>query len=160
MNPERGALVSGSDRPYGRRVHTMAGDIWYALARRMIKNNWSLVCRKQMPKFANPSRKATNRFVSCLGEERRMPPSSSRPLDHRSPDIFEVVMYIRWPCPTPSGLAVGGVYVPIKGLSSHELIFISVLTNCAACSRVKKKKKKHYVLLFPTAVVRGYLAVS
>ena len=38
------------------------------------------------------------------------------------PDIFEAVTYTRWPCPTPSGLAVGRVYVEIEGLSPHEQI--------------------------------------
>ena len=36
MNSERGALVRGSDPPWGHRVHTMAGDMWRALARGMI----------------------------------------------------------------------------------------------------------------------------
>ena len=55
------------------------------------------------------------------------------------PDIFEAVIYTRGPCPTPSGLAVGSVYVEIEGLSSHELIFISVL---AISNETKKKMRR------------------
>ena len=42
------------------------------------------------------------------------------------PDIPEAVIYIQWPCPTRSGLAVGCFYVEIEGLSSRELFKISV----------------------------------
>ena len=64
------------------------------------------------------------------------------------PDIFEAVIYIHWPCPTRSGLAVSWFYVEIEGLSSRELFLIRVLTifnvkaiqresaSAAACSRV------------------------
>ena len=45
------------------------------------------------------------------------------------PDISEAVICTRWPCPTPTGLAVGGVYVEIERLSSHKLNFFSVFDN-------------------------------
>ena len=35
------------------------------------------------------------------------------------PDAFEAVIYSRWSCPTPSGFALGGVYVEIEGLSTR-----------------------------------------
>ena len=50
-NSERGALVRGSDPSEGHRVYTMAGDMWRALARSMIKINWSLVCKNQRTKI-------------------------------------------------------------------------------------------------------------
>ena len=34
MKSEQGALVRGSDPPWDHRVHTKAGDMWQALARR------------------------------------------------------------------------------------------------------------------------------
>ena len=59
MNSEWSTLVGGSDPPKGFRLHAMAGVMWRALARHMIeKNNWSLVCTKQMTKFLDPSRTA------------------------------------------------------------------------------------------------------
>ena len=39
MKSERGALVSGSDPPSGRRVYNTAGDTWRALARRLIQTH-------------------------------------------------------------------------------------------------------------------------
>ena len=69
--------------------------------------------------------------------------------------MFETAIYIHWPCPTRSGLTVGSLIVEIKGVSSHELKFISVLTVCnekilidPRATRMKKKeredkKKKH-----------------
>ena len=45
------------------------------------------------------------------------------------PGIFEAVIYIHRPCPTRTGLAVGGFYAEIEGLSSRELFLISVLKN-------------------------------
>ena len=44
------------------------------------------------------------------------------------PDMFEAVIYLHWPCPTRSGLAVGWFCVEIEGLSSRELFLISALT--------------------------------
>ena len=119
----------------------MVGDRWRALARRTIKIH--LVAgvyntdEKNYRSVSN-GRKYVESFSSGLGEERRTPPASSLA-------IFEAVIYARWLCPTPTGMAVGSVYVEIKGLSSHELIFMSVMTicneqktNCAGCSRSKK----------------------
>ena len=50
MNSERGALVRGSNPPWGHRVHTMAGDMYVAGAGQACdkKNNWPLVCTKQI----------------------------------------------------------------------------------------------------------------
>ena len=78
------------------------------------------------------------------------------------PDIFEDVIYIRWPGRTPSGLAAGRVYVEIERRSSHELISISVLTICNQKKRIappaavgKKEKKSTLFFCFRTAAVRG-----
>ena len=96
-----------------------------------------------------------------MGGYRRTPPASSRPHTMDPPDIFEAVIYIRWSCRTPSGLAVGSVSVEIERRSSHELIYISLLTLCnrkkktifAACSRWREKKEKikRFFSFFPTA---------
>ena len=73
--------------PRVNRIHTMAGDIWRALARSMINNNWPLVCRKQTDD--RKSRSVSNGkkyffFPGLVEEKGRMPPASSRPLDHGS----------------------------------------------------------------------------
>ena len=77
-------------------------------------------------------------------------------------DIFEAVIYIRWPCRTPSELAVACVYVEIERRSTHELVYISVLTVCKQKKQIAppaavggKKKKQTLFLFFPTAAVRG-----
>ena len=80
-----------------------------------------------------------------------------------SPDIFEAVIYIRWPYRTPSGFAVGWVYVEIERRSSYELVSIIVLTICnqkkliapPAAVGKKKGKKSNILPFFPTAAVRG-----
>ena len=71
------------------------------------------------------------------------------------PDIFEAVIYTRWPCRTPSGLTVGCVYVEIERRSSHELVSISALTICtqkkqiAPPAAVGEKKIKRFFSSFP-----------
>ena len=77
------------------------------------------------------------------------------------PDIFEAVICARWPRSTPSGLAVGWVYVEIEGLSSNGLTFMSVSTtiynertSCAARSCLQQQNKNTHNLFFPTAAVR------
>ena len=84
MKSERGALVRGSNPPQGHSVHTMVGDMWRTPARRLIKNMWSLVCRKQTTKIRDPSPIAKHRQFSGLGEERRTRLTTSRPLDNGS----------------------------------------------------------------------------
>lgn len=49
-------------------------------------------------------------------------------------------MHIRWPCLTPSGLAVDRVYVEIESLWSLELIFYQHVENLQ-----REKKKLHRV---------------
>ena len=84
------------------------------------------------------------------------------------PDIFKDAIYIVWPGPTPSGLAVGCIYVEIERQSSHELVSISVLTinlqpekktkQCRLQPLLGKKKKKktnHSLYIFSTPAVRG-----
>ena len=81
------------------------------------------------------------------------------------PDIFEAVTYTLWPCPTPSGLAVGQVYIEIARPSSHELFFYQRVDFLlrenpifAACNRLKKGRNSRSFLPFlPTAAIRGYL---
>ena len=70
------------------------------------------------------------------------------------PDIFEAVTSNSWACPSPNGLAVGSVYVEIERLSSHELIFISVLTICNEKKKLRrphpsKNKQTNVFPLFP-----------
>ena len=84
MKSEWGALFRGSDPPSGRSVHNTAGDTWRAPARRLIQTHWALMCRKQRTKILDPSPMPKNRPSSGLGEERRTPRATSRPLDHGS----------------------------------------------------------------------------
>ena len=51
------------------------------------------------------------------------------PWDMDPSDLFETAICTNWPFLTPSGLVTGGVYVEIEGLSSHELVFVGVLTT-------------------------------
>ena len=82
---ERGALVRGSDLPFGHSVHKTTGDRWRAPARRLIqpllgaavyetgdRNSRSLSDGKKLGLF------------SGLREERWTPRATSRPLDHGS----------------------------------------------------------------------------
>ena len=56
MKSERGALVRGSDPPFGHSVHKKTGDRWRASARRLIqKHIWALPCRKQATKILDSS---------------------------------------------------------------------------------------------------------
>ena len=66
------------------------------------------------------------------------------------PDIFETVIYSRWPCRTPSGLAVGSSIcrdrasiVARAGFDQRVDNLQPEKTNCAACNRWKKKREKY-----------------
>ena len=66
-------------------MFTMAGDVWRLLAMCMMKNQSAAGVQKTDDKFLDdPSRMAKNTFSSGLGEGRRTPPASSRPLDNES----------------------------------------------------------------------------
>ena len=84
MKSERGALVRGSDPPFGQSVYNTAGDTWRAPARRLIQTHWELMCRKQTTKILDASPMAKVDIFSCLGEERTTSHATSRPLDHGS----------------------------------------------------------------------------
>ena len=86
------------------------------------------------------------------------------------PDMFEVVIYTLWPCPTLSGLAADWTDVEVESLSSHELNFISVFNATrkkqiapSACSQLKNKNEQNRIIppLSPSAAVHenifGYL---
>ena len=85
MKSERGALVRGSDPPFGHTVFTIRPvirggrrpGVWY-------KNICPRVCRKQTTKFLDPSPMAKTRPSSGLGEERMTPRATPRLLDHGS----------------------------------------------------------------------------
>ena len=70
------------------------------------------------------------------------------------PDIFEAVIYIRWPCQRPSGFAVGWFYVENERRTLYELVYIAVLTisnqrrQIAPPAAVRWEKNKSNILLF------------
>ena len=108
MNYERGALVRGSDPPYGQRVHTMAGDMWRALTRRMTKKQLAAGVHqtddKMSPSVSNGKKQASLQvWEDTVGRRRQALASETM----GSPDIFEAVIYTRRSCPSPSGLVVG-----------------------------------------------------
>ena len=109
--------------------------VWY-------KHTWALLCRKQATKLLDPSPMAKNRPFSGLGQERRTPRATSRPLRYTTDphDIFEAVIYIHRP---RTGLAVGWFYVEIEGLWSREPLLISVLT----ISTWERKFPLHFLLV-------------
>ena len=85
MKSKRGALVRGSDPPSGRSVHKTTGDRWRAPARRLIRDIWALLCKKQAKTNLDPSPMAKKGLFFRFGrEERRTPRATSRPLDHES----------------------------------------------------------------------------
>ena len=61
MKSERGALVRGSDPPFGHSVHDTAGDRWRATARRLIQTLLGADVEKQATKILDPSPMARNR---------------------------------------------------------------------------------------------------
>ena len=68
MKSERGALVRGSDPPFGHSVHQTAGGTWRALARRLAqKRIWALLCTKQA-KTLDPSPMAKTTLFFRLGK--------------------------------------------------------------------------------------------
>ena len=85
MKSERGALVKGSDPPSGHSVHKTTGDTWRAPARRLIHTHLGAAVKEnRRQKFPIPLRWQKIGLFSGLGEERRTPRATSRPLDHGS----------------------------------------------------------------------------
>ena len=107
INSERSALVRSSDPPWGHRVHTMAGDMWRALARLMMKKQLAAGVYKTDDQFSRSVSNGKNSFFQVWEDTvaRRRQAIASQTMD--PPDIFQVVICTRWPCPSPSGLAVG-----------------------------------------------------
>ena len=128
MKSERCALVTGSDPPSGHSVHDTAGDTWRASADVWYKHIRALICRKQTTKIIDPSPMAKKYTFFEVWEKsvgRRGQPLAPGTTD--PPDIVEAVIYIHWPCPTRSTLAMGWFNVEIESLSSRELFLNSVL---------------------------------
>ena len=84
MKSERGALVRDSDPPSGHCVHKTTGDRWRAPARRLIQTHSGAAVQKTGDKTSRFLRWQKIGFFSGLGEERRTPRATSRPLDHGS----------------------------------------------------------------------------
>ena len=86
MKSERGAPVRGSDPPSGHSsVHKTTGEKWRAPARRLIQTHFGRCCvENRRQKFSIPLRWQKIGLFSGLGEERRTPRATSRPLDHGS----------------------------------------------------------------------------
>ena len=98
MHSERSALVGGG--------------MWRPLARRFVETEWTQtrVCTKQMTNFLGPSpteKKNKTVFVQVREKTAGRRCQALAPLTTDPPDIFEDVIYTRWPCPIPRGLAVG-----------------------------------------------------
>ena len=79
MKSERGAPVRGSDPPSGHSVHKTTGDGWRAPARPLIQTFGRCCVENRPQKFSQKIG-----LFSGLGEERRTPQATSRPLDHGS----------------------------------------------------------------------------
>ena len=77
MKSERGALVRGSDLLSGYSVHRTTGDMRRAPARCPMKTHLGAAATKNFD--ASPM--VNNGLFASLGEERRTPPATSRPLD-------------------------------------------------------------------------------
>ena len=64
MNSEPGALNTGSDPSYNHRARTMAGDMWRALATRIMKNCCERTRLKQVAARAQKIDENNSRSVS------------------------------------------------------------------------------------------------
>ena len=84
MKSERGALVKGSDPPSGHSVDKTTGDRWRAPARRLIQTHLGAAVQKTGNKNSRSLSDGKTCLFSDLGEERRTPRATSRPLDHGS----------------------------------------------------------------------------
>ena len=120
----------------------MAGDMRRALARRMMKKQLAADVQKIDDKNSRSVSKGKKYFFfsgfGTKGQEvARGKLSPPRPWIHLISSRPSST-----PCPTPSGLAVGWVYVEIEDLSSHVDIFQREKTNRAPFSRLKNNKKK------------------
>ena len=78
MNSERSALVRGSDLLSDDSVHKTTGDTRRAPARCPIKTHLGAGATK----IFDPAPMANNDLFASLGEERRTPRATSRPLDY------------------------------------------------------------------------------
>ena len=87
MKSERGELVRGSDPPSGHSVHKTTGNIYVTGAGQTSDiNTFGRSCvENRRQKFSIPLRWQKIDLFSGLGEERRTPRATSRPLDHGSP---------------------------------------------------------------------------
>ena len=85
MISERRALVWGSDPPLHHRVHTMDGDMWRALTRRMKQKQLGAGVHKTNDIFFSIRLEWQKLGLFQVGRRDRLtPPASSRPLDHGS----------------------------------------------------------------------------
>ena len=86
MKSERGALVSGSDPPSGHSFHKTTGEV-VRVGQASDTSTFGRCCvENRRPKFSIPLRWQKIGPFSGLGEERRTPRATSRPLDHGRPD--------------------------------------------------------------------------
>ena len=126
MISERGALVRGSDSPSGHTVHNTAGDTWRAPARHLIPKTCGRWCgehttRKDRPLYDGQQYP----FFSGLGEERRTPRATSRPLDHGSTWYLRGRHQHSLALPDTKRVGRGLILCEIEGLSSRKLFFLS-----------------------------------
>ena len=86
MKSERGALVRVSDLPSAHSVHKTTSDRWRAPARRLIQTHlFGRSCvGKRRQKISISLRWQKIGLFPGLGEKRRTPWATSRPLDHGS----------------------------------------------------------------------------
>ena len=82
MKSERGALVRGSDPPFGHVVHNMAGDMWRAPARRLTQKLGRWCVENRLHKFSISLRWQKIDLFPGLRGERRTPRATSCPLDY------------------------------------------------------------------------------
>ena len=124
VKPERGALVRGSDPPSGHSVHSTARDKWRAPARRLMQKHLATGVLKTDDKNSRSLSDGhkIDLFLG-LGEERRTPRETSRPLDHGS------TCYLR-------GRHVHSSALPDTKRFGHGLILCRDRRSIVACSRV------------------------
>ena len=115
--------------------------------------------KKTVPDFRKNPNKAN--LGPMLGQHRRgLEKNSGRSLVRHGPTWYLRCRHL-YSLTLPNTKRVGrGFYVGIERRSSHELVFITLLTiinlqpektNCTACSRWEKKRKKStfFLFLFP-----------